>query len=1079
MRDEKDGGINMNMLTPRSPLADVSATSTKPSMAAMSSTKLRAIQDAQQMQEALTTVQSRGSRSGTGHETFPFPYTLQELIGKGSFGRVYRAVDFSGADVALKIMSIEEADSFSLGQGRGAGAGAGANRGPGPCANRDPVPCAGVGVGVSKRSNTCTAREILNELATLRILSESHAPKINKIVDCLLVGTCVVIATEFCAGGSVGTLIRPWGTGIPSHKEEKYLVPVLREVAKAVEWIHEMGVIHRDIKCANVLVTEEGEVQLCDFGVAAVLHAGVGGSRPSSASASGSGSGESGSGSGVPGIKRGEEKRSTITGTLRWMAPELFEKEVKYGREVDVWGFGSMAYEAATGLPPNAELENKELEEFGEYLRQNAPRLEGDGFSEGLKALVAFCMVPDPMERPTASEVRRHGYIADTEEKWPTRMLVDLVAEYREWEREGGARRSLFSAGGAQAGLGEETTDPILGDGWDYTTAPDQSIFESVTKNVDTTTQPMGQQQQNMGQRRVSSRRRLPPENLRVHTAPKTPLEKAFDPHTMSNYREHARDFYRFNASPSCVDRGIPTPGPESRHGQESGFDDNTDTNGGVTIRESPVNIKTRPPSLGFASQSSSSCPSSSHSSSCSSSSFCPSASLSSSLSSYPSYLDSSHACDNTDGDRDTDPDKTPMPPAYTSATCAGVRTTATTNWNDSAENISAHAANSHRQDDVNPTTHRTQDWTFPCMTSAAAAPAGSAPYTPPEWCTEEEVLSSGGLYVMNYAQGTNSNSNSNVGGDGDGHVRLGMEMERWVEMGTGTGTGKKPFRIPMPRRGLVARDSDSAVSLIDLDKSVPTPLREAEQREAALSGQAPTDIGLGMVTGMDMEASGMGPHRFGKSRARSTSTGMGMRTSASGTGSDTISPFTLDMPGTCMHPNRTGNAFEAAFGEALPETWHGEEEQQPLLDEGVDISTDWPSGSESESGTGRRGYSAPSLRLPSREDDGDDDGDVIVVGNDPDEEIMPPLSRFLLNSRSRSDGLVGLGIYCHDEEEEEPVMFPSPRMPPPSAEELVWESGKKDRTKEELKRMLLSMKEHLQYTGQTMQGVRVRRRKN
>lgn len=73
---------------------------------------------------------------------------------------------------------------------------------------------------------------------------------------------------------------------------------------------------------ANVLVTEQGEVQLCDFGVAGIVVTQL-------------------------------DKRSTFIGTLHWMAPEMFDSMLYYGKEVDIWAYGCMAYEIATGLPPN------------------------------------------------------------------------------------------------------------------------------------------------------------------------------------------------------------------------------------------------------------------------------------------------------------------------------------------------------------------------------------------------------------------------------------------------------------------------------------------------------------------------------------------------------------------------------------------------------------------------------------------------------------------------------------------------------------------------------------------------------
>lgn len=85
----------------------------------------------------------------------------------------------------------------------------------------------------------------------------------------------------------------------PGGLQEKWIIPILREVAEAIFWVHKAGIIHRDIKCANVLITEAGSVQLCDFGVSGI-------------------------------IETRFDKRSTFIGTPHWMAPELFDPSASY-----------------------------------------------------------------------------------------------------------------------------------------------------------------------------------------------------------------------------------------------------------------------------------------------------------------------------------------------------------------------------------------------------------------------------------------------------------------------------------------------------------------------------------------------------------------------------------------------------------------------------------------------------------------------------------------------------------------------------------------------------------------------------
>ncbi|KAK4202322.1 kinase-like domain-containing protein [Triangularia verruculosa] len=454
-----------------------------------SSTKLRAIDDATEMQAAV-------SRDCVSAGLSLPPYTLQELIGKGSFGRVYKASSLTPTTcggsgnklVAIKIINIDHAD-LSLSHSSD-------HRHPG-------------------KGDGGTFAEILKEVNTVKKLSEKGAKNINSILDTLLIGHQMWLVTEYCAGGSVSTLTRPTG-----RLPERYIKPILREVAEALFWVHSHGVIHRDVKCANVLVSEEGRVQLCDFGVAGL-------------------------------VKGRFDKRKTVTGTLQWMAPELFDKTVEYGKEVDVWAFGSMAIEAATGMPPNATLSlGVDLEKFGRYLRESTPRLEGE-FSAGLKDLVALCLIPDPANRPGIDGIRRHRYIFGTETESPTGVLSDLVASFKEWEAQGGDRKSLFSSGGAQGLLDcLDRSRQEQDDGWNYGTmdeafCPSPGDFSNI-KAVSNTENAKEQRRRHIPRKPVPRRDSKP-----------VPLEKAFDPNTISSYHTNAQNFYRATSIPdlrnSCL----------------------------------------------------------------------------------------------------------------------------------------------------------------------------------------------------------------------------------------------------------------------------------------------------------------------------------------------------------------------------------------------------------------------------------------------------------------------------------------------------------------------------------------------
>lgn len=437
-------------------------------------TKTKAAEDARQMQ---VNVIEECKKSGKS----PPHYSLLELIGKGSFGRVYKGWDTgSGRLVAVKIIDIDEGDTLN-----------------------------------PRLADTYS--DFMKEVNALKVLSNTKAKNINHVIEALPVGKAMWMITEYCAGGSISTLMRPTPRGL----KERFIIIILREVAEAVKYVHAAGIIHRDLKCANVLITETGGVQLCDFGVAGMM-------------------------------EHSFDKRSTFIGTPNWMAPEMFGRNPRYGKEVDIWAFGSMAYEMATGMPPNA-MSGVTGPEMGNYLKQHIPRLDGDHYSDGMKDIVAYCLEERPEDRPTIEEVQNHFFIRDTEIEYPFSLLSELIKAFKHWEAAGGSRKSLFNPGGAQAPFGSPFPDESEGD-WNFSTtaAFDQAVDDSTnfqdvinvygssvdlsSQFADQTSKPSRQQQA-----RERGRRRPPPEALNPIMAP---LEKLFDPNTISNYEENSRVHY-------------------------------------------------------------------------------------------------------------------------------------------------------------------------------------------------------------------------------------------------------------------------------------------------------------------------------------------------------------------------------------------------------------------------------------------------------------------------------------------------------------------------------------------------------
>lgn len=434
-----------------------------------SATKQRALDEAKSMQAFIIESCRKSNKD------IP-PYQFSELIGKGSYGRVYKAKSLaSRKHVAIKIIDIEQGD-------------------------------------ISNPRMADTYGDLMKEVNALKLLGESNAKNVNHVIEALSIGQSIWVITEYCAGGSVSTLMRP---NAPCGLYEKWIIPILREVAEALNWVHAQGIIHRDLKGANVLIAEEGAVQLCDFGVAGV-------------------------------IATKFDKRTTVIGTPHWMAPELFDESASYGTEVDIWAFGAMAYEIACGQPPNVTF-GMDLARLGTHLKHHNPRLDGDQYSTGLKDIIAYCLQGNTIERPNIQQIQSHPYISQTEKVFPTSSLSHLVRAFKLWESQGGDRRSLFSAGGAQGLADQPASNAASGEDWNFSTTAAfeqhvfnngdaQEVYEVYGSDIEYSQPPDELAVQ--GKRKY--RRQPPPELPTV----KAPLEKIFDPDTLSSYDDNSRLYY-------------------------------------------------------------------------------------------------------------------------------------------------------------------------------------------------------------------------------------------------------------------------------------------------------------------------------------------------------------------------------------------------------------------------------------------------------------------------------------------------------------------------------------------------------
>ncbi|KAI4738120.1 kinase-like protein [Aureobasidium sp. EXF-12298] len=359
-------------------------------------TKQKQIQDAKDMYQVVV---DRAARTNTAVPDYEF----LELIGKGSFGRVYKCKNNATQDlVAVKIIDVDDLDyKLDLDQ-------------------KDEA-----------------IEDFRKEVKTLKLLRDSQAKNINYIQEAFDLHSQLWIVSDYCPGGSVHTLMKATpGPGL----EEEYIIPIARELAVALKYVHDAGVIHRDVKCGNVLISEDGQVQLCDFGVAAI-------------------------------IETEASKRSTIIGTPFWMPPEMHSMDVAvqqgYGTEVDCWAYGCTVYEMATGMPPNHKFHPSMLR----TVLKAAPRLQEGNYSQGLRDFIAFCLEEKPQDRPSMNAILEHPFISGTSAQYPTYTVKEMIDRYFQWERRGGQRASLFNPMGAAAPQPSEQRDDY--DDWNFSTSAD------------------------------------------------------------------------------------------------------------------------------------------------------------------------------------------------------------------------------------------------------------------------------------------------------------------------------------------------------------------------------------------------------------------------------------------------------------------------------------------------------------------------------------------------------------------------------------------------------------------------------
>ncbi|XP_068437930.1 mitogen-activated protein kinase kinase kinase kinase 4 isoform X4 [Clinocottus analis] len=200
------------------------------------------------------------------------------------------------------------------------------------------------------------------------------------------------LVMEYCGAGSVTDLVKKTKGNC---LKEDWIAYICREVLRGLSHLHAHHVIHRDIKGQNVLLTENAEVKLVDFGVSAQLDKTIG-------------------------------RRNTFIGTPYWMAPEVIACDenpgATYDYRSDLWSLGITALEMAEGAPPLCDMHP--MRALFLIPRNPPPKLKSKKWSKRFLSFSDSCLVKNHLHRPTTDALLRHAFIRDLANERQVRIML-------------------------------------------------------------------------------------------------------------------------------------------------------------------------------------------------------------------------------------------------------------------------------------------------------------------------------------------------------------------------------------------------------------------------------------------------------------------------------------------------------------------------------------------------------------------------------------------------------------------------------------------------------------------------------